>query len=195
MSSRSTCGPTRPARGPRSGRRARPSRRGRAGVSRTGPTSWTGWGTRSSAAPRSWERSSRAKRGRPCRKGSVRRSGPADVDGVSFTGSVETGRAIARRVVERMGKIQLEMGGKNPLVVLDDADLPTAVSCAVNGAYFSTGQRCTASSRLIVTAGIHDQFVSALSERLGKLKVDDALAAGTDIGPVVDETQLKQDLE
>jgi aldehyde dehydrogenase (NAD+) len=94
-----------------------------------------------------------------------------------------------------MAKIQLEMGGKNPLVVLDDADLPTAVNCAVNGAFFSTGQRCTASSRLIVGAGIHDRFVAALGERLAKLKVDDALAAGTDIGPVVDEAQLKQDLE
>ena len=81
------------------------------------------------------------------------------------------------------------------LVVLDDADLATAVNCAVNGAYFSTGQRCTASSRLIVGAGIHDRFVAALGERLAKLKVDDALAPGTDIGPVVDATQLKQDLD
>jgi aldehyde dehydrogenase (NAD+) len=117
------------------------------------------------------------------------------IDAISFTGSVSTGRAIAAKAIARMAKIQLEMGGKNPLVVLDDADLPTAVNCAVNGAYFSTGQRCTASSRLIVGAGIHDRFVAALSERLAKLRVDDALAAGTDIGPVVDETQLKQDLE
>ena len=65
-----------------------------------------------------------------------------------------------------MAKIQLEMGGKNPMVVLDDADLPTAVNCAVNGAFFSTGQRCTASSRLIVGADIHDRFVAALGERL-----------------------------
>ena len=120
--------------------------------------------------------------------------GSTDVDGVSFTGSVETGRTIARRMVERMGKIQLEMGGKNPLVVLDDADLATAVNCAINGAYFSTGQRCTASSRLVVTAGIHDRFVDALRERLEKLVVDDALRKGTEIGPVVDQTQLDQDL-
>jgi aldehyde dehydrogenase (NAD+) len=86
------------------------------------------------------------------------------------------------------------MGGKNPLVVLDDADLATAVNAAVQGAYFSTGQRCTASSRLIVTAGIHDRFVAALTERLAGLKVDDALAAGTDIGPVVDQSQLDTDL-
>ncbi|HEY1460048.1 MAG TPA: aldehyde dehydrogenase family protein [Casimicrobiaceae bacterium] len=117
------------------------------------------------------------------------------VDAISFTGSVATGRALATKAIARMAKLQLEMGGKNPMVVLDDADLATAVSCAVNGAYFSTGQRCTASSRLIVTAGIHDRFVAALTERLGKLKVDDALAPGTDIGPVVDESQLKQDLD
>jgi aldehyde dehydrogenase (NAD+) len=117
------------------------------------------------------------------------------VDGISFTGSVATGHAIAEKAIKRMAKLQLEMGGKNPLVVLDDADLGVAVNCAINGAFFSTGQRCTASSRLIVGAGIHDRFVSALSERLTKLKVDDALAPGTDIGPVVDEAQLKQDLE
>ena len=117
------------------------------------------------------------------------------VDAISFTGSVATGRTIAAKAIQRMAKLQLEMGGKNPLVVLDDADLDVALNCAVNGAYFSTGQRCTASSRLIVGAGIHDRFVSALTERLAKLKVDDALAPGTDIGPVVDETQLKQDLD
>jgi acyl-CoA reductase-like NAD-dependent aldehyde dehydrogenase len=121
--------------------------------------------------------------------------GDPRVDAISFTGSVSPGHSIAEKAIKRMAKLQLEMGGKNPLVVLDDADLSVAVNCAVNGAYFSTGQRCTASSRLIVSAGIHDRFVSALSERLGKLKVDDALAPGTDIGPVVDETQLKQDLE
>jgi aldehyde dehydrogenase (NAD+) len=117
------------------------------------------------------------------------------VDAISFTGSVATGRAIAAKAIARMAKLQLEMGGKNPLVVLDDADLGVAVNCAVNGAFFSTGQRCTASSRLIVGANIHDRFVAAVSERLGSLKVDDALTPGTDIGPVVDETQLKQNLD
>jgi len=117
-----------------------------------------------------------------------------DVNALSFTGSVPTGRAIAQKAVARMAKIQLEMGGKNPLVVLDDADLPTAVNCAVQGAFFSTGQRCTASSRLVVTAGIHDRFVAAVAEKLKSLKVDDALAQGTDIGPVVDQSQLDQDL-
>jgi acyl-CoA reductase-like NAD-dependent aldehyde dehydrogenase len=117
-----------------------------------------------------------------------------DVAAISFTGSVDTGRAIAAKAVARMAKVQLEMGGKNPLVVLDDADLPTAVNVATQGAYFSTGQRCTASSRLIVTAGIHDRFVAAMTDKLKALKVDDALAAGTDIGPVVDPSQLEQDL-
>ncbi len=117
-----------------------------------------------------------------------------DVNALSFTGSVPTGRAIAAKAIARMAKLQLEMGGKNPLVVLDDADLSTAVNCAVQGAFFSTGQRCTASSRLIVTAGIHDRFVAAVTEKLKTLKVDDALAAGTDIGPVVDQSQLDQDL-
>ncbi len=117
-----------------------------------------------------------------------------DVAAISFTGSVGTGRAIAAKAIARMAKVQLEMGGKNPLVVLDDADLPTAVNAATQGAYYSTGQRCTASSRLIVTAGIHDRFVAAMTEKLKSLKVDDALAAGTDIGPVVDQSQLDQDL-
>jgi acyl-CoA reductase-like NAD-dependent aldehyde dehydrogenase len=116
------------------------------------------------------------------------------VDAITFTGSVETGRKVAASAIARMAKFQLEMGGKNPMVVLDDADLKTAVECAVNGAFFSTGQRCTASSRLIVTKGIHDKFVQAMIERLKTVKVDDALKNGTDIGPVVDKTQLNQDL-
>ncbi|WP_193161985.1 aldehyde dehydrogenase family protein [Microbulbifer hainanensis] len=117
------------------------------------------------------------------------------VDAISFTGSQNTGRNIAAAATARMAKIQLEMGGKNPLVVLDDADLNTAVECAVNGAFFSTGQRCTASSRLIVTAGMHDRFVEAVSERMKQLVVDHALKDGTHIGPVVDERQLNQDLD
>ena len=121
--------------------------------------------------------------------------GHRDVTALSFTGSMETGRAIARKAVERMAKFQLEMGSKNPLVVLDDADLATAVNVAVQGAYFSTGQRCTASSRLIVTQGIHDRFVDALTARLAALRVDNALAPGTEMGPVVDRPQLEQDLE
>jgi aldehyde dehydrogenase (NAD+) len=118
-----------------------------------------------------------------------------DVAAISFTGSMETGQSIAKKAVARMAKVQLEMGSKNPLVVLDDADLATAVNVAVQGAYFSTGQRCTASSRLIVTAGIHDRFVHALTERLSTLKVDNALTPGTEIGPVVEKPQLDIDLE
>jgi acyl-CoA reductase-like NAD-dependent aldehyde dehydrogenase len=119
-----------------------------------------------------------------------------DVQAITFTGSVETGRRVAASCVasDPMKKVQLEMGGKNPLVVLDDADLKTAVECAVNGAFFSTGQRCTASSRLIVTEGIHDRFVDALTERMKGLVIDDALKSGTHIGPVVDQSQLDQDL-
>ncbi|MGY4350613.1 acyl-CoA reductase-like NAD-dependent aldehyde dehydrogenase [Bradyrhizobium sp. GM7.3] len=119
-----------------------------------------------------------------------------DVAAITFTGSVQTGRKIAQACVtsSNMKKFQLEMGGKNPLIVLDDADLKTAVEVAVNGAYFSTGQRCTASSRLIVTEGIYDRFVAAVTERLKGLTVDDALKAGVHIGPVVDQSQLDQDL-
>jgi aldehyde dehydrogenase (NAD+) len=95
----------------------------------------------------------------------------------------------------RLAKVQIEMGGKNPLVVLNDADLANAVNCAVQGSFFSTGQRCTASSRLIVEKGIYPAFVAAVKEKLAGLKVGDALAAGTDIGPVVDQSQLDQDME
>lgn len=116
------------------------------------------------------------------------------VRAVSFTGSVSVGRRLAGDLVARGAKIQLEMGGKNPLIVLDDADLKVAVECAVNGAFFSTGQRCTASSRLIVQEGIHNRFVEALKDRVAGLKVDDALKAGTDIGPVVSRSQLEQDI-
>jgi alpha-ketoglutaric semialdehyde dehydrogenase len=119
----------------------------------------------------------------------------ARVDAISFTGSVATGQKVAAACVARMAKFQLEMGGKNPFVVLDDADLDVAVNCAVNSGFFSTGQRCTASSRVIITEGIHDRFVAAVIERMKVLKVDDARKAGTDIGPVVDQSQLAQDLE
>ncbi|NIX75195.1 aldehyde dehydrogenase family protein [Microvirga terricola] len=118
------------------------------------------------------------------------------VAAISFTGSVATGRRVAAASVasDPMKKLQLEMGGKNPMVVLDDADLDVAVDCALNGAFFSTGQRCTASSRLIVTEGIHNRFVDALSARMRSLVVEDALKPGTQIGPVVDQNQLDQDL-
>lgn len=115
------------------------------------------------------------------------------IDAISFTGSVATGQRVAQACVARMAKFQLEMGGKNPMVVLDDADLAVAVNCAVQSGFFSTGQRCTASSRVIVTEGIHDRFVAGVIDKLKTLKVDNARKSGTDIGPVVDATQLKQD--
>jgi acyl-CoA reductase-like NAD-dependent aldehyde dehydrogenase len=114
----------------------------------------------------------------------------ADIDAVSFTGSQDVGPSVAEAAVKAGARVQLEMGGKNPLVVLDDADLATAVSIAVNGAFFQAGQRCTASSRLIVTEGIHERFVDAMIERMKRLVIDDALKPGTEIGPVVDERQL-----
>lgn len=116
------------------------------------------------------------------------------IDALSFTGSVATGRQVAQSAVRRFAKVQMEMGGKNPLVVLNDADLDVAARVALDGAFFSTGQRCTASSRLIVEEGIHDRFVSRLAEMLRDQVVDDARKPGTTIGPVVDQRQLDQDL-
>ncbi|WP_028748519.1 aldehyde dehydrogenase family protein [Rhizobium mesoamericanum] len=118
-----------------------------------------------------------------------------DVTGITFTGSTGTGRRVAAASIEHNRKFQLEMGGKNPMVVLDDADLTVAVEAAANSGFFSTGQRCTASSRLIVTEGIHDKFVAALTEKLNTLVVDNAMKPGTHIGPVVDEKQLKTDTD
>ncbi|WP_093558918.1 aldehyde dehydrogenase family protein [Pseudoduganella namucuonensis] len=117
------------------------------------------------------------------------------VNAISFTGSVGTGRRIIAAGCERGAKVQVEMGGKNPLVVLADADLAQAVEVAVQGSYFSTGQRCTASSRLIVEKAVLPRFVEAVVARLGELRVGDARAPGTHIGPVVDEGQLRHDLD
>ena len=118
-----------------------------------------------------------------------------EIDAVTFTGSQEVGPSVAAAAVKTGARVQLEMGGKNPLIVLDDADLATAVSVAINGAFFQAGQRCTASSRLIVTEGLHDRFVEAMTARMKTLVVDDALKAGTEIGPVVDQRQLDKNFE
>ncbi|MCQ1836332.1 aldehyde dehydrogenase family protein [Neorhizobium galegae] len=118
-----------------------------------------------------------------------------DLAGITFTGSTGTGKRVALASIEHNRKFQLEMGGKNPMIVLDDADLSVAVEAAANSGFFSTGQRCTASSRLIVTEGIHDKFVAALTEKLKTLNVDNAMKAGSHIGPVVDDKQLKQDTD
>ncbi len=116
-----------------------------------------------------------------------------DVAAISFTGSVETGAKVAMACASRGAKFQLEMGGKNPLLVLDDANLDLAVAAAVDGAFYQTGQRCTASSRLIVQKGVHDAFVEKMVTAMKGLKVDHALKDGTHIGPVVDESQMAQD--
>ena len=113
---------------------------------------------------------------------------------ISFTGSTGVGKRIAERCVQTHKKVQLEMGGKNPQIILDDADLNQAVELSAQSAFYSTGQRCTASSRLIVTQGIYPKFIEALQARMAKIKVGDALTQGTDIGPVVSQAQLEQDL-
>ncbi len=118
----------------------------------------------------------------------------AGIAAISFTGSTGVGKRIAERCVQTHKNLQLEMGGKNPQIVLDDADLAQAVELSVQSAFYSTGQRCTASSRLIVTQGIYPKFIEALKARMDKIKVGDALTAGTDIGPVVSQAQLEQDL-
>lgn len=116
-----------------------------------------------------------------------------EVNAISFTGSTSTGQKILNVAGMRMAKLQLEMGGKNPLVILADADLDRAVEVAVQGTYFSTGQRCTASSRLIVQKSVLPEVVDRLAQRLSQLRVDDARQPGTDLGPVVDADQLAQD--
>ena len=118
-----------------------------------------------------------------------------DIDAISFTGSVATGRHVAHRAVQTHKKVQCEMGGKNPLIVMDDADLELAVDTAIDGAFFWTGQRCTASSRLIVQKGIHDRFVARALEKMSAIRIDHALKPGTQIGPVVDDRQLRQNLQ
>lgn len=118
----------------------------------------------------------------------------ADIDAITFTGSTPVGRGIARLCADRGARIQLEMGGKNPLIILDDADIDLAVSIAVSGGLYSTGQRCTASSRLIVEQGIHHAFVAKLTEATAALQVGHALDPESDIGPVVSAEQLEQDL-
>jgi len=114
-----------------------------------------------------------------------------DIAGISFTGSSATGFAIAKSVAGTK-KLQMEMGGKNALIVLDDADLDIAVSCALDGAFYSTGQRCTASSRLVVTPGIYDDFVAQLSQRMLSLKVGHALDKTSEVGPVSNAPQLEK---
>lgn len=117
------------------------------------------------------------------------------VDAISFTGSQGVGGRVAQACASGLKRFQLEMGGKNPLVILADADLDAAADAAVNGAFFATGQRCTASSRLIVEEAVYAAFVDKVAERMKGLKVGHALDPATQIGPVVSESQLKQDMD
>jgi len=117
-----------------------------------------------------------------------------DVAAISFTGSQGVGSNVAKSAVARQARVQLEMGGKNPLVVLADADLDKAVAIAADGGFFQTGQRCTASSRVIVEDAIHDRFVAALAEKANGLRVGPALAEGTQVGPASSESQFEQNM-
>ena len=116
------------------------------------------------------------------------------VDAISFTGSVPVGEALLATATARRARVQLEMGGKNPLVVLADAQLDRAVEHAIQGAFYSTGQRCTATSRVIVEAPVFDRFAALMRQRTAALVVGHALERGTQIGPVVSAEQLAQDL-
>ncbi|MBV6430559.1 MAG: Aldehyde dehydrogenase, thermostable [Bryobacteraceae bacterium] len=113
---------------------------------------------------------------------------------VSFTGSCQVGNWLHAEASKRRLRIQLEMGGKNPTIVLGDADFQSAVENVVNAAFFSTGQKCTATSRAIVEDSIYDKFVAAITERTRKLKVGNGMEPGIDIGPAVDAGQLETDL-
>jgi alpha-ketoglutaric semialdehyde dehydrogenase len=117
------------------------------------------------------------------------------VRGLTFTGSHATGAGIYARAAEHFARVQLEMGGKNPIIVLDDADLELAVKLTVMGGFALTGQSCTATSRVIVEEGIADRFAAALAEAAAALEVGDGLEDGVQMGPAVSEEQLATDLE
>jgi aldehyde dehydrogenase (NAD+) len=116
------------------------------------------------------------------------------VKAISFTGSDAVGKTIAKAGAERLARVQLEMGGKNPTVVLADADLDVAVDCVLNAAFFSTGQRCTATSRAVIERPIVDAFLERLVARTEKLTIGDPRASGTELGPAIDEKQLQTTL-
>ena len=117
------------------------------------------------------------------------------IDAISFTGSVPVGRGIAAAAVSNMTKVQMEMGSKNPMLIMEDCDLDLAVAHTAGAAFGGTGQKCTAASRLIVHEKIHDAFVEKLVTAAQAFKVGHALAEGTQIGPVVSEGQLSQNLD
>jgi aldehyde dehydrogenase (NAD+) len=113
---------------------------------------------------------------------------------ISFTGSNEVGLRLYQRAAARGVKVTLEMGGKNPVVVLDDADLDLATEGILQGAFGSTGQRCTATSRVVVTPGIAAKLTEALVEKARKIRVGNGMTQGVQMGPAVDQSQLKTDL-
>jgi len=117
-----------------------------------------------------------------------------DIVAITFTGSVEVGKKLYKDSSPMLKKMQMEMGSKNPLVVMEDADLKTAVSCAANGAFGGTGQKCTASSRLIVHQNIYKEFVSGLIDNIKNLKVGHALDEGTQMGPASNQSQYESNL-
>ncbi|RSD30447.1 aldehyde dehydrogenase family protein [Vibrio pectenicida] len=118
----------------------------------------------------------------------------SDVNGVSFTGSVDTGRKVAAATASNFVRCQLEMGSKNALVIADDADIQIAVEATIAGSFSGAGQKCTASSRIVVMNDIHDTFVEALIKRMSEIKVGHALEEGIFMGPVVDGEQLAANL-
>jgi aldehyde dehydrogenase (NAD+) len=118
----------------------------------------------------------------------------APLKAISFTGSCGVGHSLHEAASRRRLRIQLEMGGKNPTIVLADADFDAAVENTVNAAFFSTGQKCTATSRVIVEEPIYDRFLNALVERTRRLKVGNGMEPGVEIGPAIDESQINTDL-
>ena len=117
-----------------------------------------------------------------------------DIVAITFTGSVDVGKKLYQDASPQLKKMQMEMGSKNPLVVMDDADLQTAITCASNGAYGGTGQKCTASSRLIVHEKIYKEFVEGLIENIKNIKVGHALDKGTQMGPASNQSQYESNL-
>jgi len=121
-------------------------------------------------------------------------AGHRGVDAITLTGSYGVGCQVAAAAASNLTKVQLELGSKNALVVMDDADIDLAVAAALAGGYSSTGQKCTASSRLLVHEDVHDQFVEKLASAVSDMKVGHALEEGTQIGPVISAGQLQSNL-
>jgi acyl-CoA reductase-like NAD-dependent aldehyde dehydrogenase len=117
------------------------------------------------------------------------------VDAASFTGSCAAGERLERLLAAMHRPLALEMGGKNAIIVMDDADLELALEGAVWGGFGTSGQRCTAASRIIVQQGVHDRFVALLVERAARMRLGDGLSGGTDLGPLINEAQGRKVLD